>query len=283
MRISYNDIAPHVPEHIGQVRVNHDNCPAGHDTRARLYIKRDDKAVLAYCHNCGGHHVKSLHKKTRHHDIIKRLLSEQETQETTVKEVKLPEDTELNPDRWPVEARAWLYGHHINDKNITDYSIGYSPSWGRVILPVYESGKLVFWQGRNIDGAGPKYLSVKGAVKPLFIAPGNEGSCVIITEDMLSAIRINLIAPHITGMSLLGTHDRDDLPERLPQHYVMVWLDNDVAGRTKAPELAQRLSLCLRKEQAVYRFRANLQQPKNYSPADLYHILHDGKNYDRVR
>lgn len=37
-----------------QIHVNHDKCPAGLDTKRRLYIKRteDDRYILAYCHNC---------------------------------------------------------------------------------------------------------------------------------------------------------------------------------------------------------------------------------------
>ena len=37
------------------VRINHDPCPSGVDTKRRLYITRvqaDPRKVIAYCHNC---------------------------------------------------------------------------------------------------------------------------------------------------------------------------------------------------------------------------------------
>jgi len=34
------------------IRMNHDACPAGTDTRRRLYVTNDPKGTLCYCHNC---------------------------------------------------------------------------------------------------------------------------------------------------------------------------------------------------------------------------------------
>lgn len=35
--------------------INHDDCPAGEDTKGRLYVtKTDNGMLLAYCHHCGG-------------------------------------------------------------------------------------------------------------------------------------------------------------------------------------------------------------------------------------
>ncbi len=35
--------------------INHDGCPAGEDTKGRLYVTKTDNGILlAYCHHCGG-------------------------------------------------------------------------------------------------------------------------------------------------------------------------------------------------------------------------------------
>ena len=35
-----------------QVHINHKGCPSGEDTKHRLYIKRNAKGLVAYCHHC---------------------------------------------------------------------------------------------------------------------------------------------------------------------------------------------------------------------------------------
>ena len=47
-------IKAHAPSNNNeQTHVNHVGCPAGEDKKRRLYIKRTDKALLAFCHHCG--------------------------------------------------------------------------------------------------------------------------------------------------------------------------------------------------------------------------------------
>lgn len=250
--ISYADIRDHIPDVVGeQCRINHIDCPAGTDTRQRLYIKRTHEAVLAYCHNCTGKLIRSANG-VRRIDVIQRLLAAAEA-EPTHTDVQLPDDMRCHPADFPIEARAWLYRYHLNDEDIKNHHIGYSPSLGRVILPVYEDGKCIFWQGRQIDGAGPKYISVRSAKKPVFMAEAEVPMYnATITEDMLSAIRMSKYRPedgpstktHCTGVALLGTNGPDDLAVRLAGFkWITVWLDDDVAGRTKATEIAQRMKL----------------------------------------
>lgn len=285
MRIPASDYAHYIPEQVGeQVRVDHTNCPAGADTRARLYIVRQPDAALAYCHNCGGYGVKSLSRKVRHRDVLQRLVDDYDLSERTVAKVKLPDDTVLSHHLWPAEARAWLYGYHLDDDDIYNYGIGYSPSWGRVILPVYRDGELVFWQGRQIDGGGPKYVSVKGAKKPLFIANSRTYTHnMFVVEDMLSAIRIAKSSSMRAAVALLGTDATDDVIEVVNTvAHNTVWLDNDEAGRRKAPLLIARLKLCKRGKGAVWTLKGNPPQPKNLSPDDLELILKDSKNYAKA-
>ncbi len=248
MRIPHADVEPYIPDGVGQqVHVNHTSCPAGTDTRRRLYIKREHDKVLAYCHNCNGHYVRS-ERGVRSVALIERLLAK-EVESPTAKEVQLPHDIDYNPATWPAAATAWLYGHRFDNRMIQDYSLGYSPSWGRVVLPVFESGKCIFWQGRRIEGDGPKYISVRSAKKPLFMAcdPRIPVGTAVVVEDMLSAIRVAESLPGRMGVALLGTHEPSQLTELLNSYKaerVLVWLDDDEPGRMKAGPLSDRLALC---------------------------------------
>ncbi len=283
MRIPNSDFAQHIPDDVGErIRINHTNCPAGSDTRARLYVLRNNDAALAYCHNCGGHGVKTLRRRTRHYDVLKRLVDEHEVART-VQEVKLPDDCIMQPHLWPAEARAWLYGHHLTDDDIVAYSFSYSPSWGRVILPVYEDGKLVFWQGRQIDGGGPKYVSVQGAHKPIFTTTSLSSSpSYFIVEDIISAIRISKLDAGWAGVALLGTDTPATLISRLANpHCYVVWLDNDEAGRRKAPALIEHLKLC--GERVVWTMRGSPPQAKNLSDHELKTLLKDDPVRSYVR
>lgn len=272
MRIPYSDYKDVIPDAADeQVRTNHVNCPAGRDERRRLYIKRTHTGVMAYCHNCGGQAIRTMSGRRSPH-LIKQLLWEDE-QRQKKGEVLLPEDTTTILNEFHNQALAWLYKSGLRDEDIQNHSIGYSPSWHRVILPVYNSGRLVFWQGRRLEGNDDKYVSVSGAVKPLHWACSRAPLGVptlVITEDMLSAIRVGL-TDLADGVALLGTSAPDDLIHTtLGYQRVCVWLDNDEAGRSKATELFERIR-CVHSGTVLN--IAYLKEPKSYSRAELEHIL----------
>lgn len=239
----------HAGEHLAvdqQVNIDHVFCSAGADTRARLYVKRTRDAVLAYCHNCGGHGIVGLRKSTV--KSIEDLLIENEAvAQQGLGELVMPDDVMGDPDGWPAEAAAWLYHYGISRSEIINNEIGYSPSWDRVILPVFSGGKLVYWQGRAVrKGQDPKYISAKAHNKVMFTAHTTsmkkDRFKVFIVEDMLSAIKMSR---YCDAIALLGTSpDIDDLTVRLENYKnVGIYLDPDHAGYTKAIELEKRLSL----------------------------------------
>lgn len=283
MRIPYEDVKVHIPPNVGQqVHINHDHCPAGRDTKRRLYIQRNRDAVVAYCHNCGGHMVRRGKLYPRTHDAIAELLKEHEAKEATAKTVVLPMDTTYDLSEWSVEAKAWLYKYNVTDEEIVRYRFGYSPSWGRVILPVYdEHDNLIFWQGRSVDGADPKYVSVKGAAKPTFTlrnAIPPEHSTVVVVEDVLSAIAVHRAWPGTHVMAALGT--TIDVNLLLPYQRVAVWFDDDTTGRTKKAELTQRLKT-LRPHAFDWAFKAGVAEPKNLTALQIQRTQHH-VHYDRI-
>lgn len=284
MIIPYAHYSAHVPDVGKQLRLNHAECPAGRDTKARLYVKNTGDALLAYCHNCGNHAVRRVHRGVRHKDLLDQLLNEHDEVVSKTKEVELPADTNHDPLCFSFEARSWLYVAGLTDADITRFKIGYSNSWGRVILPVYNGdGKLVFWQGRNTNcPAATKYVSCKGAEKPVFLAESSTtpNNYLVIVEDMLSAIRCCQKGA-VSGLALLGTNGPDNLPQLLHRHsHIAVWLDNDTAGRRKASELYARVKLLSKRGTNIANIVAD--EPKNQSPEGLIDHLNKRPGYERI-
>jgi hypothetical protein len=267
VRIPHSDYIDLAPSKVGeQINTNHTNCSAGSDTKKRLYIKRTNDAVLAYCHNCGGHGVRRVKGAgVRHADIIAQLLKKAEEQPTTG-EVQLPHDATQLLSSWPIEARAWFYQYYLEDEDIRTLGACYSPSTGRVILPVYKDGNMVFWTGRSLLDPRPKhvpkYLSVKGSEKCLYTSlSGTRTNAAVVTEDILSAYRISKTGL-ADGVALLGTVAAEDLVPTLANYgRVIVWLDDDLPGRTASVNLSTRLNLLL----TVPVVRSSSPEPKRLS------------------
>ena len=247
MRIPYDHVKDSIPTEMGkQVRINHTACPAGRDTRARLYIKRTASVVLCYCHNCEGSLVLSKARTMLPPQEMRAVLEKMEKEHATSTEVVLPDDTKEDVTAWPDEARAWFYQYELDDTDIARYRIGWSDSLQRIILPVYEEGKLVWWQGRSLTSP-QKYYNITTAKKPVFITKPaitvKRGVCVV--EDMVSAIKLAKTGK-VHGCVLFGTHAPDELAELLrPFPKGWVWLDRDEAGRKKEQDIRQQLSLLL--------------------------------------
>jgi hypothetical protein len=230
-----------------QVQINHIFCTAGEDTKRRLYIRRKEDCILAYCHNCGGYGFVSLGNKVKRLEEL--VADSKEFEENGTPHIALPDDMVFAGmwASWPGEARGWLMKYHVGQRDCLRWGIGYSPALHRVILPVYDDNdsRLIFWQGRALsDKQHPKYISVKAVPKPLFVANrmGDRGDSVVIVEDMLSAIRVSAC---VDAIALLGTSaDFNDLTKLIePYKEVAVWLDPDVPGRTKTVDLCRQLNL----------------------------------------
>jgi hypothetical protein len=255
-----------------QVRISHSECTAGTDTRDRLYVKRsDENTIIAYCHNCGGHGVTGI--GTRRTKCISELLERYEqakiNPETGV--LELPPGCVRNFSSWPVPARIWPQKYDLTVEEIEESGLLYSTIWDRVVLPVYENGKLVYFQARAIHlYQDPKYISAKSVTKPMYWNHGRirktPSPTLGVTEDMLSAIKLGR---HVDTVALLGTSpDIDGLTERLENYKnIVVVLDPDRAGEQKSRELVARLSLSHRGK--VIGIHGHKQQPKEMSDSDL--------------
>lgn len=279
MDLKPSEFVDNAPSEVGKlVRINHTDCPAGLDRKKRLYIKRVDDKIIAYCHNCGckGIYTTTTHKP-RNISVLKNLHNKVE-HTVTVQDVKFPKDFTTNLMEFSKEALDWLR-KYIDVAAIKAHSIGYSPSMQRVILPVFnDDGVLIFWQGRSLcKEHTPKYYNMKSVDKPYMhlIADAYDDRCVVV-EDILSAI--NLHSNGYNAVALLGTSISTALAVELKDMYnaAFVWLDDDTGGHRGSLKVADKLRPLLDK---VHVIRVPIQ-PKEADTTTLDDIIYAGGEYD---
>jgi hypothetical protein len=153
-------------------------------------------------------------------------------------------------DSTPSKAYLWLWDHKIDDDAVNAFNICWSPSYYRVIIPIYEYGeygggavaevttKLIGWVGRDIQELTkkqrkemkcPKYITHKSSEYDniFFHAPNYASNQYVITEDILSAIRVNS-AMKVNAIALLTTYMPTRLMLKLRKKEVIMWLDPDM-------------------------------------------------------
>ena len=232
-RIDRQVLAEHATIGVGVVHINHDDCPAGVDTRRRLYITRKDNGViLGYCHNCGSSGV-SVHRYTVHRVAHVESMVTQE-------EISMPANLELYPKHWPIEAFKWVSDAGISLTTAQKYALAYDLDTRRVIIPKFNlDNELVMYQSRNVGlDDGPKYITVKklGAQihDPMRRSALVPSDTVVICEDQLSAIRI-VEDGKCDAIPLYSSNVKFTKLLTPGSNYgkIIVWLDNDGVAVTR--------------------------------------------------
>lgn len=257
-KLPSGDYIYQAPGAVGeQVNVNHENCTAGYDRKARLYIKRTEAGVVAYCHNCGmgGYYIDS------HIDGTK------------TGRVRRPKHVEIDPDAsgtqytlagfggaGPVTTKEnllWLHKFLAPRSNnrlvLTAHSLKEMQEVdGKplVYFMLKPGGDIYGYQMRWTDGRLPKtktYLNQKPHRGGWYGSPNADK--VIIVEDPLSALILSAEVGTkyrihcLFGTKLSGYAD-GDLSAMQPSH-IVIWLDPDKAGKEAAKELYKRLRFLL--------------------------------------
>lgn len=248
----------------------------GCSERKVLWVYNNKEGWGCFCNKCGksSFRFKGIQKIS---DILP-----QELPETRLYEVKLPEDVVFDVREFPNEARLWLYKADIRNDSIEKHKIGYSNYLKRVIIPVYNSqGRLITWQGRAIfDGQSPKYLNQESLDKNkhLFNPDKNEPcekalpSLCIVTEDILSAIRVNQF---YNVRSSIGTSLSDaQILELSKFDYVGIWYDPDRGGEDGCTKAVRRLNLYTNS----FSIRSD-KDPKNLSKREIKRIVNERFDY----
>lgn len=260
--LDMRDLVADFPDR-GTRRLDHRACPAGTDTRRRLYITRKENGdVVAYCHNCG---LGGIHRggTSFRPPVLPEV--EDESKEGSLDMSRF----ENNTYYWPKEMRMWLVNMRISLTTAQKYGITYDPESNRVVIPkVSADGELVQYQTRRLVADGsPKYMTRK--VKSKFIhdpiGPGISRTCVIV-EDMISAIRLSEL--DIDAVPLFTSTMTDETYLTLVEKYdrLLVWLDNDsVIVDRHAQDMVKKLNAM----GATSGMVMHQTDPKHYSDESL--------------
>jgi len=131
----------------------------------------------------------------------------------------------------------------------------------RLILPVWNYGKIVFLTGRSYPEGEPKYLHLKKSellTKEIAFKENLNKERCIITEGILDAI--SFVKSGFPAVAMLGTNpgSLEDISKTKSIKYIC--FDDDEAGRTASLKLAKQLQ--------AYILDLNLNE--NEDPNDLY-------------
>ena len=204
-----------------------------------MLVSHNDTGYSAYCFRCGPvgfdpHGYQSIAEIAR--------LKELNAVASVPQSKELPNDFTLEI---PAEKFTWLAKGGISVAMARTNNIGWSDRLGRIVMPVYNTaGDLVYWQARAVSpGQSPKYTnpSVSKADILYFAGDPRDRSRVIVTEDILSAIRVGA---HCPAACILGTKVSDSQAAQLSTYdRVSFWLDPDDAGHKGAAAGKRTLAL----------------------------------------
>lgn len=257
-------IQANAPSNMGeQVHVNHTGCEAGEDKKRRLYIKRTDKGLVAYCHHCN--------QKGFVFDNEGRLSTWINKPAAAVTSSTKPVLASM-----PVEGNLWLYKHYCDPTK--DMFNGIAGERHKVALTLYNpEHQPIGWQIRNLaPNATPKYTTH-------YTSSSSKGDAawfhyfsktLVITEDYLSAYRVNNDTTH-SSVALLRTALSDKTLRQIHDlnfEYVLIWLDPDEAGVKGAAKIYKQLNHYLPSTTKIIVLGID-KEPKQCTPAELYDTL----------
>jgi len=241
-------------------RVPHD-CGSG----TVMIVEHQPDKFTAWCFRCSEGGVER--KEPSLSDMVearRREASDAALRHSTT----LPVPLVTSPREWPKEARLWLYRAGFHDTLIQRLGIYYHPPTQRVVLPVMDGERVVYWQARAVmPGQVPKYMN-PSVDRSLVLPRFGSGPVVVLTEDYLSAAKVGTV---VEGWSLLGTDMKDAVLARAVREDrpVLVWLDPDKAGRNAAARITRELrSVGVRTENIV-----SAKDPKLLSKQEIRECL----------
>lgn len=236
----------------------------------KLLVENADKGFKAWCYRCSVGGFQSHPQPSLAERIA--ALSEQRNADRMVEaDTRPPMPANFNPSEWPIDARVWLYKCGLSNQTIKDNGIYWCERIKRVVLPVLNGSKLVYWQARGFDKDRPKYLNPK-IDKPWFQSGNYHVGPLVLTEDILSAIKVGQVhrAWSILGTALTATVANEIARLNVP---VLIWLDPDEAGRKGRRRIAASLR-AMGIDVSIIRADAD---PKYYSLDQIKDIIYGSR------
>jgi DNA-directed RNA polymerase subunit RPC12/RpoP len=240
---------------VGQtVRVTHLECSQRKaNPNAMAIIKKVDGYYM-HCFRCGykgwvGNKLKSPI------EMQAQLKAMEKTKQFETHDViSLPHDcvpmTTAREGHVPWVAYQWGWTSELDGNDMEVHEFQWSPSYQRVIVPIYEWSmvgkvmvrKLVGWVGREVLCRNKKVRENRGIAKYItrksseydrifFHAPHPTSDTYVLVEDILSAIRVSKAAK-VNAIALLTTSVPTKVLVKLRKKKVIIWLDFDVLDAT---------------------------------------------------
>jgi hypothetical protein len=279
-----NGIASRLEEHVDEletgetVRVNHSSCPAGEDTRRRLYITKRPDVILGYCHNCGDSASRYIGTRDRYRKSDSSFIKQCKPSEYVAPLLVAFHDK----DNIPVEAEAWRIKSKLTRDQCAKYEIQYAPETDSIYLPFYTlDGFTNGHQLRPLHRTGAKYVNcVKDSDEELggIVSEPTLGTdTIVIVEDLISGIHCNLAG--VDALVNYGTHVKPSVLYYMAQDgykHMVVWLDNDSSVvNKKASDMYNILHMYKTPEQTVRRISGE-HDPKHLTTDQIQRKLRNG-------
>jgi hypothetical protein len=222
---------------VGEQRhVDHSLCPAGTDTKRRLFIKRTRDGMLFYCHHCS---CKGFLRTSREPKRISESMYvlESPTIAATSKLPSIMADSAANIDDWPTDVKLWWYSYEMDQNDALRHNVRWHSAGGRLMLPALNA----LTQGRAFYGRTPKYLTWNQCSQVILYAATPKRK-VYVVEDLLSAYKLDKAGLNVC--CLTGTTMDDMIASTLVSMFdhVVLWLDTDLAGYSGAVRIRSELS-----------------------------------------
>lgn len=157
---------------------------------------------------------------------------------------------------------SYLLSRGIKENTIKKNKIFIDQVEKRIVFPVYESGRLVFYTGRDITGVSllrwKKSEGGKG-VHPIWNLDVVESNIVLVFEGIFDAINYH------NGIALLGVGSEKQFKKILGKGFskIILIFDNDDAGRKAKVEWAEWLQK--RNYERVFIYDYNGIEEKDFS------------------
>ena len=217
-----------------------------------------------YCYSCG---FSSYPSKTKNYGKT----SEQALPEPNM--LFLPEDCTTE---YPTRTLKWINQYELTKNDLLLHNVLWSESISRLIFPIYGSnGSLIAWQGRDFM-VPPRDKKDKwygrGNLRDTFNILGNKGDCLVLVEDIISAIKVSKF---VRAMPLYGSSIGRERFKRLyilceEPHKVYIWLDPD--KRTEALKESKLGQLYGLKTHPIF----SKADPKEHTYESIKEILNNG-------
>ena len=257
LHIHYNEDINALPQGQGVAR-NHIGCPAGHDTKSRLWIYRGPGGVSFSCLHCNTKLFLPIKKRPPRAPELPSAASKDSVKPRI-------QDGTSALDEWSQAALQFVFRSAVSLETLKNYGVKYSPHQRGLVLPLYgvSNEHLTTQWGYQIrtDSGTPKYITYAPDMwadhvpTPKISRYGKWATVhtIVLCEDVLSAMQVAQVAG-VAGVALLGTRAPDvhELLKLVPYSLtkdgepqrVIVWLDNDnpevkKAARKTAAKLSE--------------------------------------------